>query len=776
MDKIIEKKTGWRAAFTRKALPWWLGAGLAVLILFLIIKPAQSTLRVNGDTVTVSDVKSGEFNDYIRLSGTVQPLVTIQISPIEGGIVDAIFLEEGSMVKQGDEILRLSNDNLDLQILNSEAELAEKENILRNTQIQMEQDRLNVKQSKAEYQLNVKRLKRTYEQQKALYEDKLIAREDYLKAKEDFVGGNAIDTNREAQTTVTSKTLTDGNGNKLSVTVDMPTPNVNVHLLNMTQWSAEETVFLSDEVDIPTQIRDLLTRVEILKLQHITGHDGVTDDFDRVSVSGVDDDSFTIPYAMLSGLTENEWKRLLNGQPVTRDYTYDDASSHGAVGYFTFTLTPSATKHDTETPGDQAEEYTLKIRYTPYQIGERDGTGQARPQNVYNGSKGPGTQAIDDMTSTNTLTVNVVTGSIEITKRIDNTLLTDPDGNKITEDRTYTFCLSVLKDGVLTPVLDAQGEPLTQSVTFHPNDTSGTAVFTGLARGEYVVTEQSGEAFVVKGISIIKPETNCLSDSDPSSATFHLGFDTDDLDVITRETNESGYHIIYSTDRKSVGRLGAAEYLNTRVKYQVPLPVKKNWVNALPLKESVYVMLLDKSGAPVTNGDEENPLPLVLRLSAENGANWSGSFSISADERNHNPIGDGYSIRELSGVTDHAVGDYKKAYLLNPAEGMGEVIWYSEALEEGDWLRLGDSAYVVSYSADDTTLYVTNRTGGALPATGGGGAAKLSALGLALMATAVYGAGLTFVVRFHRKRKEARKRSARNAPKTMYSASRNVME
>ena len=152
----------------------------------LIIKPNQSTLRINGDTMTISTVKQGEFNDYIRLSGTVQPLVTIQISPVEGGIVQEILIEEGSTVKKGDEILRLSNDNLDLQILNSEAELAEKENILLNTQIQMEQDRLNVKQQKAEYQLNVKRLRRTYEQQKSLYEDKLIAREEYLKAKEDY--------------------------------------------------------------------------------------------------------------------------------------------------------------------------------------------------------------------------------------------------------------------------------------------------------------------------------------------------------------------------------------------------------------------------------------------------------------------------------------------------------------------------------------------------------------------------------------------------------------
>ena len=186
MDKLIEKKTGWRKVLSKKYLPYWIGATLIALTTYLIAKPNHKTLRINGDTITINAVKQGEFNDYIRLSGTVQPLITIQISPIEGGIVEEIMIEEGSEVKKGDEILRLSNDGLDLQILNSEAELAEKENILRNTQIQMEQDRLNVKQQKAEYQLNVKRLRRTYEQQKSLYEDKLIAREEYLKAKEDY--------------------------------------------------------------------------------------------------------------------------------------------------------------------------------------------------------------------------------------------------------------------------------------------------------------------------------------------------------------------------------------------------------------------------------------------------------------------------------------------------------------------------------------------------------------------------------------------------------------
>ena len=161
MDRVLEKKTGWRVAFTKKALPWWLGALLLAFIIYLIARPNYKTLRVDRDTLTVSTAQFGEFNDYIRISGRVQPMTTIQLSPQEGGIVQTILIEEGSTVHAGDPILILSNDNLDLQILNSEAELAEKENILRNTQIQMEQ-------------------------QKALYEDKLIAKEDYLKAEEDY--------------------------------------------------------------------------------------------------------------------------------------------------------------------------------------------------------------------------------------------------------------------------------------------------------------------------------------------------------------------------------------------------------------------------------------------------------------------------------------------------------------------------------------------------------------------------------------------------------------
>ena len=186
MDRIIEQEKGFKRVFTKKALPYWAGALFVAFVIYLIARPNDKTLRVDRDTLMISEAQKGEFNDYIRISGRVQPMTTIQLSPQEGGIVQEILIEEGSEVKAGDAILILSNDNLDMQILNSEAELAEKENILRNTQIQMEQQKLDVNQSVLEYGIQVDRLKRAYEQQKSLYEEKLIAREDFLKAEEDY--------------------------------------------------------------------------------------------------------------------------------------------------------------------------------------------------------------------------------------------------------------------------------------------------------------------------------------------------------------------------------------------------------------------------------------------------------------------------------------------------------------------------------------------------------------------------------------------------------------
>ena len=186
MDRIIEKKKGINVIFTKKALPFWLGAVLVAFIVWLVARDDSKKLRIDADNISVNAVTQGQFNDYIRISGQVAPITTIQISPLEGGVVQEIVAEEGTRVKRGEVILILSNENLDMQILNSEADLAEKENILRNTMIQMEQQKLSVEQEKLQLQMDVRRNKRNYEALKALYDDGLISKEEFLKAEEDY--------------------------------------------------------------------------------------------------------------------------------------------------------------------------------------------------------------------------------------------------------------------------------------------------------------------------------------------------------------------------------------------------------------------------------------------------------------------------------------------------------------------------------------------------------------------------------------------------------------
>ena len=141
MDRVIEKTK------TQRLMKYWPyaagGCLLIVVLAWLMLGNHASTLRVSKDELTISNVQRAEFKDYVRTNGQVLPIQIVQISPEEGGIVMEKVVEEGTMVHKGDVIVRLSNSNLDLQILNAEAELAEKQNLLRNTQVAMQQDRLS---------------------------------------------------------------------------------------------------------------------------------------------------------------------------------------------------------------------------------------------------------------------------------------------------------------------------------------------------------------------------------------------------------------------------------------------------------------------------------------------------------------------------------------------------------------------------------------------------------------------------------------------------------
>ena len=166
----------------------WIGGGtvLAAILLWLALGNLSSTLKVERRGLSIGEVKWTQFDDYVSVDGSVVPIQVVQISPEEGGVIRQKIVEEGAHIRKGDIIVKLSNSNLDLEILNAESELAEKQNMLRNTQITMEQDQLNNQTEAAQLSMDMQAKKRAYLHQTALQKEQLNSREEYLKSKEDY--------------------------------------------------------------------------------------------------------------------------------------------------------------------------------------------------------------------------------------------------------------------------------------------------------------------------------------------------------------------------------------------------------------------------------------------------------------------------------------------------------------------------------------------------------------------------------------------------------------
>ena len=183
MDRIIADKRWIKKKYWKYILG---GTLLIAIVLFFLFRDWTSTIRVGRERITLAPVIKGVFNDYITNDGIAAPISTVFLDAYEGGKVEEILLEEGSMLKKGDLILRLSNSELNLNILNSESQLAEKESSIREARIRMEQEKHSLEREvlTARYDLIAK--KRTWEQNKELYQDKLISRDEWLRSDEAY--------------------------------------------------------------------------------------------------------------------------------------------------------------------------------------------------------------------------------------------------------------------------------------------------------------------------------------------------------------------------------------------------------------------------------------------------------------------------------------------------------------------------------------------------------------------------------------------------------------
>ncbi len=183
MDIKLEKKKGLR--------PKHYGyIALGLLLLFvawkMIFSPSVSTFRTEKDKLTIAEVTQGKFDDYITINGNVAPIATIYMDAYEGGRVAEKLIEEGAMVKEGDIILKLENMNLYEDILQSESNLALKQNDLRSTKLNFDSRQVEGRKSLATASTDLQKQKRNFEQNQALYDDQLISKEVYLTSKENY--------------------------------------------------------------------------------------------------------------------------------------------------------------------------------------------------------------------------------------------------------------------------------------------------------------------------------------------------------------------------------------------------------------------------------------------------------------------------------------------------------------------------------------------------------------------------------------------------------------
>ncbi|WP_320020029.1 efflux RND transporter periplasmic adaptor subunit [Labilibaculum manganireducens] len=182
MDRKIEVKKG----FKTKHIYILLGVLFLGLLVWMLLSSSTSTYRTELDKLTITEVSQAEFKDYISIIGTVEPKTTIYLDVEEGGKVIEKLIDEGELVKKGDVILRLINNDLKLQILNTESSLAYQANELRNTLINMEQQKISNKQQILSIDSDIIRQKRQYEQNQLLFEKGFISKEVYLRSKEDY--------------------------------------------------------------------------------------------------------------------------------------------------------------------------------------------------------------------------------------------------------------------------------------------------------------------------------------------------------------------------------------------------------------------------------------------------------------------------------------------------------------------------------------------------------------------------------------------------------------
>lgn len=159
MDKVLEGKS--RPA-SRLVLPVAAVAAFAALAYYVVERSGTSRLRVDPTRLTTARVEHGDFREYYPFDGTVEPVTSVYLDIDEGGRVEEIYLDGGQYVEKGDLILRFSNATLQRNSIDTETRLVENLNGLRNTQFNLAQNALLLKDALLDLDYRILELEKVY--------------------------------------------------------------------------------------------------------------------------------------------------------------------------------------------------------------------------------------------------------------------------------------------------------------------------------------------------------------------------------------------------------------------------------------------------------------------------------------------------------------------------------------------------------------------------------------------------------------------------------------
>ncbi|HHH49578.1 MAG TPA: HlyD family efflux transporter periplasmic adaptor subunit [Saprospiraceae bacterium] len=183
MDKKIEKK-GWSL---QKIILIVAAIGAVSFLLSNIYRDAGvSRLNVKTERLLIDTVQRGVFQEFIPVSGVVQPIKTVFLDAIEGGRVEEKLVEDGAMIVKGQPIIKLSNDDLHRSYLNLEGQLINQINQIRNLSIVKEQQSLNLKEQTLDTDYRIAQLSKRVRRNKSLYADKIISQVEWEAADDEY--------------------------------------------------------------------------------------------------------------------------------------------------------------------------------------------------------------------------------------------------------------------------------------------------------------------------------------------------------------------------------------------------------------------------------------------------------------------------------------------------------------------------------------------------------------------------------------------------------------